>query len=94
MKINGKIYITFKELSEALGLSDNIEVQLVSAEPSEVARGQFMVWFCDSSKSELPKGNEAPTFAELMLFKEETRKARRKAVRAIAGLWRQLKGDQ
>lgn len=94
MKINGKIYVTFDELAEALGLPSDIEVRLVSAELSEVARGVFTVWFCDPSKPELLEGDVTPTFAELMMYKEETREARCKAIKAIAGLWRQLRGDQ
>lgn len=89
MKINGKIYVTLEGMSEALGLPSDIEVSLVSAEPSEVARGMFTVWFCDPSKPELLEGDMAPTFAELMLLKRETRTARRRAVRAIADLWRE-----
>lgn len=94
MKINGKIYVTFDELSEALGLPSDIEVRLVSADPQGLAREVLTVWFCDPSKPELLEGDEVSTFAELMMFKEETRRARRKAVGAIAGLWRQLRGNQ
>lgn len=94
MKTNGKIYVTFNELSEALGLPSDIEVRLVSAEPADVTREVFVVWFYDPSSPQLPEGNDAGIFAELMMFKEETRRARYKAVRAIAGLWRQLRGEQ
>lgn len=85
MKINGKIYVTFDELSEALGLPSDIEVRLVSAEPSEVAREMFTVWFCDPEIPDLDEGCEAPVFAEFMLFKRETREIRHEAI------WRAVK---
>lgn len=85
MKINGKIYVTFEELAEALGLPDDIEVRLVSAEPLEVARGVFTVWFCDPETPELDEGCEAPVFAEFMRYKRETREARCEAI------WRAVK---
>lgn len=93
MKINGRIHLTFKKLSEALGLPDNIEIEMISCSPEDMATNYFTVHLFDANRPELPLGNIPPYLECLSLELDATQEARAGAVSAVVSLYRKMSGE-
>jgi hypothetical protein len=60
VKINGKLYVTFKELAKLLGLPDDIMVEGVSCSLDDMAGGAFMIHVHNPQYFEIEPLEHAP----------------------------------